>query len=156
MDDIGIARMVHVLAIVLWIGGVAFVTTVVLPSVRRLSDASEAVRRFEEIEHRFAWQARVLTVAAVLSGLYMAHRLDAWHRFANIGDWWLHAMVLVWALYSFVLFVAEPLFLSRWFSRRAAAAPRAMLALAARFHWALLIFSLATIAAGILGARGML
>jgi hypothetical protein len=33
--DIVIARIVHVLAVVLWIGGVGFVTTVLFPAVRR-------------------------------------------------------------------------------------------------------------------------
>jgi len=156
MDDVGIARIVHVLAIVLWIGGVAFVTTIVVPVLRRMDDAADAVKRFEAIEHRFARQARILTVIAALSGLYMTHRLDAWHRFANLGDWWMHAMVLIWLIYTFVLFVAEPLFLNRWFARRARAAPRATLALAGRLHWVLLTLSLAAIASAILGARGLL
>ena len=36
MDDVAVARALHVLSIVLWIGGVGFVTTVLLPGVRRL------------------------------------------------------------------------------------------------------------------------
>jgi len=34
MDDLAVARALHVLAVVIWIGGVAMVTMVVLPSVR--------------------------------------------------------------------------------------------------------------------------
>ena len=30
-----IARVIHILGIVLWIGGVAFVTTVLIPSIRK-------------------------------------------------------------------------------------------------------------------------
>jgi uncharacterized membrane protein len=33
MDDVTIARALHVLSVVLWIGGVGFVTTVLLPTV---------------------------------------------------------------------------------------------------------------------------
>ena len=33
--DVVVARTIHVLAIVLWIGGVGFVTTVLMPAVRR-------------------------------------------------------------------------------------------------------------------------
>lgn len=33
MDDVTIALAIHVLAIVLWIGGVAMVTTILLPPV---------------------------------------------------------------------------------------------------------------------------
>lgn len=35
MDGITIARAIHVLAVLLWIGGVAFVTLVLMPSIRR-------------------------------------------------------------------------------------------------------------------------
>ncbi len=34
MDDFIIARVIHVVAVLFWIGGVAFVTLVVMPSVR--------------------------------------------------------------------------------------------------------------------------
>jgi hypothetical protein len=37
MNDVTVARALHVLSIVLWIGGVGFVTTVLLPGVRRLA-----------------------------------------------------------------------------------------------------------------------
>jgi uncharacterized membrane protein len=35
MDDVVIARAFHVLAVVIWIGGVAIVTMAVLPAARR-------------------------------------------------------------------------------------------------------------------------
>jgi uncharacterized membrane protein len=35
MNDLAIARAIHVLAVVVWIGGVTMVTTVILPVVRR-------------------------------------------------------------------------------------------------------------------------
>ena len=43
MDDVTIARAFHVLAVVLWIGGVAFVTTVLLPAVREAKASAERV-----------------------------------------------------------------------------------------------------------------
>ncbi len=36
MYDLAIARILHILGVVLWIGGVAFVTTVLLPTVKQL------------------------------------------------------------------------------------------------------------------------
>jgi len=36
MDGLIAARVVHVLGVVLWIGGVALVTTVLLPATRRM------------------------------------------------------------------------------------------------------------------------
>ena len=38
MDDVAIARALHVLAVVLWIGGVGLVTTALLPALRRMPD----------------------------------------------------------------------------------------------------------------------
>ena len=35
MDDIAVARALHVLAVVIWIGGVSMATTVMLPAIRR-------------------------------------------------------------------------------------------------------------------------
>ncbi len=43
MDEVNIARAVHVLGVVLWIGGVGFATTVLLPAVRRMKDPLEPV-----------------------------------------------------------------------------------------------------------------
>jgi uncharacterized membrane protein len=35
MDNLAITRSLHALAIIIWIGGVAMVTMVVLPAIRR-------------------------------------------------------------------------------------------------------------------------
>ncbi|HEX7970449.1 MAG TPA: hypothetical protein VF502_19655, partial [Stellaceae bacterium] len=89
MDDVTLVRAVHVLAVILWIGGVAFVTTVVLPAVRRTREPGERLAFFDAIERRFAAQARVTTVLVGLSGLYMLARLDLWDRFLSAGFWWM-------------------------------------------------------------------
>ena len=56
------------LGVILWIGGVLFVTTVLIPSVRQMKDPAERVAFFEVVEGRFAWQARVTTLLTGLSG----------------------------------------------------------------------------------------
>lgn len=156
MDDLTLARALHVLAIVHWIGGVSLVTLVLLPGLIRTQEPSERPALFEMIEGRFAWQARLSTLLAGLSGFYMTHRLDAWDRFADPAFWWMHAMVAVWAIFTFVLYVAEPLFLHRWFHERARAAPEATFALVLNLHRLLLTVSLITVAASVLGAHGAL
>lgn len=156
MDDLTIARALHVLAVVHWIGGVSLVTAVILPAVRRLAEPERRLAVFEAIEGRFSSQARVSVTVAGLSGFYMVHRLDAWERFAEAGYWWMHAMVLIWAVFTVVLFVAEPLFLHAWFRRRAEEAPEATLALIQRAHWVLLTLSGVTVGAAVLGAHGLL
>jgi hypothetical protein len=154
MDDTTIARALHVLGVVLWIGGVGFVTTVLLPSVRRMKSPAERVAFFETVERSFAWQARGTTLLVGLSGFYMAYRWDLWDRFRDPGYWWMHAMVLVWAVFSAMLFIAEPLFLHRWFLERAARLPEETFALIQRLHWVLLAVSLITVLGAVAGSHG--
>ena len=83
MDDVVIARALHVLFVVIWIGGVSMATTVVLPAVRRGDLGENWLQAFQAIEHRFAWQARTAIVIVGLTGVYMTWRLDLWDRSAR-------------------------------------------------------------------------
>src|SRR4051812_32552868 len=105
MDDITIARIIHVIAVVLWIGGVAMVTTVLLPAIRKFKSADERVAFFELLERRFAWQAWATTLAAGASGFYMLHRLKLWSEIFSVQYWWLDAMIAVWLIFTMMLFV---------------------------------------------------
>jgi len=140
--------------VVLWIGGVAMVTTVILPAVKRLASADDRIALFESIEHRFAWQARVTTLVTGLSGFYMIHRLNAWERFTLPSFWWMHAMVLVWVLFTLMLFVLEPLVLRRLFLHQAATNPQRVFAVMQFMHWVLLMLSLLTVAGAVAGSHG--
>jgi uncharacterized membrane protein len=156
MPDLAIARALHVLGVVFWIGGVAMVTTVLLPATRRLKTSRERIEFFNAVEHGFAMQARITTLLTGASGLYLVYRLGLWHRFALVEYWWMHAMVLVWAVFTLMLFVIEPLFLHRWFSRRATRDPDSTFALVVRMHRVLLALSLVTVAGAVAGSHGYL
>ncbi len=156
MDEIAIARALHVFAVVLWIGGVSFVTTVLLPAVRRFKSPEERLTFFDAIERRFAWQARITTLLAGLTGFYMLMRLDLWDRFLSVNYWWMHAMVIVWLIFTVMLFVAEPLILHRWLQARAKTDPEATFTLIERLHLILLILSLATVLGAVAGSHGLL
>lgn len=156
MDGWTVARVLHVVGVVLWIGGVAMVTTVLLPATRRLKTPQERVAFFENIERGFAAQSRITTLITGLSGFYLVHRLDLWERFTRSEFWWMHAMVAVWALFTLVLFVLEPLILNRWFIERARHRPESTFRLVARLHWVLLGVSLVTVAGAVAGSHGYL
>ncbi len=151
MDE-AIARAIHVIAVLLWVGGVAFVTTIVLPVLRRSREPAERLALFRAIEQRFAPQARVTTLLAGLSGLYMLFRLDLWDRFLSPSFWWMHAMVIVWLLFAAMLFVAEPLGLHR----RHTGEPATHLARIERLHRVLLALSLITLFGAVAGSHGLL
>lgn len=154
MDDVIAARALHVLAVVIWIGGVSMATTVALPAVRRGDLGQDRLQAFQAIERRFAWQARTAIVLVGLTGFYMTWRLDLWDRFRNADFWWMHAMVCVWLLFAFVLFVAEPFILHRHFSKWARAEPGAAFAWLERAHWVLLVLSIVTIIGAVAGSQG--
>jgi len=154
MNEFVFARVLHVLGVVLWIGGVAMVTTVLLPAVAQMKSAAERVEFFERIERRFATQARYTTLLVGLSGFYLVHLLDAWNRFAEPRFWWMHAMVLVWLMFTLMLFVLEPLVLQRQFKQRAQRHPEKTFALIQRMHWLLLSLSLIAVAGAVAGSHG--
>jgi uncharacterized membrane protein len=155
VTDIVLARVLHVLAVVLWIGGVGMVTTVLLPGIRRSYPPPERFAVFHALEQRFARQARITTVIAGVSGFYMAWRLDLWDRFRSAGFWWMHAMVLIWGIFTLMLFVIEPLLLERLLARRAASAPEATYRKVEWLHRALLTLSLLTVAGAVAGSLGV-
>jgi uncharacterized membrane protein len=84
-DDFALARAIHVLALVHWIGGLSAVTTIILPRARALPDAKDAVAAFEGFERRFAQQVRVSILFVGLSGFYMIVKLDGWDRFGRLS-----------------------------------------------------------------------
>ena len=113
MGDITIARAIHVLAVMFWIGGVAFVTLVVMPFIRRAHPPADRLAAFHKLEGSFAAQARIWVLLTGVSGFWMVYRAQMWDRFADPRFWWMHAMVGLWAIFAAMLFVIEPLFLHR-------------------------------------------
>ena len=152
MNDFILARAIHVLSVVMWIGGVAFVTTVAMPAIRRASPAAERLAAFHRFESRFSWQARVWVLLAGASGLWMIWRTDMWSRFQDGQYWWMHAMVCLWAVFALMLFVIEPLFLHRRMER--AADPARMFTRMEWMHRVLLALALVTVAAAVMGSHG--
>lgn len=156
MIDFALARVLHVLGVVLWIGGVAMVTMVLLPATRRLKTTEERVALFEQIESRFATQSRITTLVTALSGFYMVYMLHAWDRFADLHYWWMTAMVVVWLIFTLMLFVLEPLVLHRRLVERARHDPVGTFTRIQWLHWFLLIISLITMAGAVAGSHAWL
>ncbi len=156
MGSLVFARVVHVLCVVLWIGGVAFVTTVLIPALRKIPSEAERFELFDRLESRFALQARVTTLLAGASGLYMLHVMGAWGRYLDPSYWWVHMMTLVWFAFTVVLFALEPLFLHRWFAEAAKRDSERAFRILHRMHWILLTLSAVAVAGAVAGSRGYL
>ncbi len=96
MEYFTLARVIHVIAVILWIGGVSMVTTVLIPAIKKMKSKEERIATFEMIEGKFAIQAKITTLLTGLSGFYMLYALDGWNRYLDYKFWWIHAMTLVW------------------------------------------------------------
>ncbi len=152
MDDLILARVLHVMAVVAWFGGVWFVTLVVLPAVRRSELPGKRVEAFHRIEARFAPQAGFWVLLTGASGFWMTWKMDLWSRFSDQAYWWMWAMLLVWGLFMLILFIAEPFFIhpilrradhdGRWFARSQV------------MHVVLATLGALTIAGAVAGAHG--
>jgi uncharacterized membrane protein len=153
LDDIELARALHVLFVTHWIGGVAFITLVALPLARASDDAGKGWALFEAIEKRFSVQVRWSIPFAGATGLWMAWRLDLWAQFADPTFWWLDAMALVWALFMLIVFVVEPIAHAR-LAAEAAHDPGSVLRRLGRAHAVLLAAAIVTILGAVAGAHG--
>jgi uncharacterized membrane protein len=152
-QELAIVRALHVLGVVIWIGGVVFVTTVLLPGLAGDYAPARRLQAFHRLEGRFTWVARVCVAVVGVTGFWMTRRLELWPRFSDPTAWWMHAMVGVWAIFALILFVAEPLVLHRRMahSRDPARTFRRLMLM----HWFLLGASLVAVFGAVAGAHGM-
>lgn len=153
MDDYTIARIVHVVAVLMWIGGVAFVTTVIMPALHRDREAADRLAAFHRIENGFALQAKIWVLLAGASGFWMVWRTEMWSRFADRHFWWMWTMLLVWLVFMIMLFILEPLFLHK----RMAASPQPQLDFQRmeRAHRILLLASVIATIGAVGGSHGL-
>lgn len=149
-----LARAVHVLSVIHWIGGVAFVTLVVLP-LARVASSGRRLALFAAVEHRFSAQVKISVPLAGLSGFYMVGRLDAWPRLLDPSQWWLGAMVALWLAFMVILFVVEPVLGGRFLDPEQAD-PDTTLRHVQRAHGLLLGLASVVAASAVLGAHGLL
>ncbi len=47
MEYFTLARVIHVIAVILWIGGVSMVTTVLIPAIKKMKSKEERIATFE-------------------------------------------------------------------------------------------------------------
>lgn len=148
-----VARILHIIGVVWWIGGVTLVTTALLPMMVTMPDRTEGVRLFHAVEGRFARQARWLVALVGISGLYLA---GSWERLTQPESWWLYPMMAVWGAFAILLLVLEPLLLRKHFLCLALNNPDGTLRRVLLAHRVLLGLSWIAIGCAVAGSHGML
>jgi hypothetical protein len=137
-----VALIIHVISIIVWIGGVAFVTMVTFPMIQRGSSSLEQVMMFQGTEHRFGKIAKTMVILAGLSGLYLIKV-----KGMSFGVWF---MIILWAVYASLLFGLEKMIFKKLFGKPSEQIDtKKIFALLQGFHWIVLTLSFLAVAAGI-------
>jgi len=148
-----ILLIIHLICIIVWIGGVAFVTTVVFPMMYRTEGSLEKALLFQGVEHRFAGMVRWLVAVTGATGLWLLlaeYGVSILFQTRGIG---ILIMIFAWTLYTVVL-LSE-----RWIFGKLFADPekidmdRALRGINA-MHWILLLASFSAVAGGVWFAHG--
>ncbi len=153
-----IMHLIHILFVILWIGGLGFVTMMVFPVIFKTPEPLQKVLLFQRIEHRFAKLAKTYNAIVGASGIVMLIE-TGWHRalFTKAGIP-LTFMVLVWVFWAVMLFGLEPLVIKKMLDNMMKRGEEmdidSIFARMNRMHWALLVLSLLASAAGALTAHG--
>ena len=151
-------HIIHLLTVIIWIGGLGFITIIVLPMLIKWDDPLQKALTFQSIEHRFAPIARVYNVITGVTGFVMVY-LTGWHKlYLTTKGIPLLIMTLIWFLWFVMLFGLEPLVVKKMLDRMANSGVKmeieTIFARMNRMHWVLMMLSLAASIAGIIFAHG--
>jgi len=137
-----VALTIHVLSIIIWIGGVAFVTMVTFPMILRMDKSLEMVMMFQGTEHRFGKIAKVMVILAGLSGLYLINE-----KGTSFGVW---LMIVIWSLYAALLFGLEKMIFKKLFGQPSNDMDtKKVFNILQTFHWVVLGLSCLAVIAGV-------
>ncbi len=153
-DFFVMARVLHIIGVVLWIGGIAFLALVLVPTLRTLPEPEKSFKVFAAVEGRFKGQAKIVTLITGLSGFFMLFWLDAWDRYLDLSFWWVHLMTLIWVFFTLLLFVIEPVLIKRNVHEKAMSNPAATFKFVNRMLMVLTTLSLIAILGAITGVHG--
>lgn len=144
---------VHVIAVVLWIGGVAFMTMVVFPMIMRMENSLEKVLFFQGVEHRFAKIAKTSVVVVGVTGVLLLYMTGEWNimfKASGIGP---TLMAIVWLFYVLVLMFEGRLFKAIFRGEAQQDTAKVFYRLSV-FHWVILGLSLLAVGVGIWAGHG--
>ncbi|MCC6544173.1 MAG: hypothetical protein IT392_06670 [Nitrospirae bacterium] len=150
-------HIIHLLTVIIWIGGLSFITIIIIPMLIKWDDPLQKVLTFQRIEHRFAPVARVYNVITGLTGFVMVY-LTGWHKlYLTAKGLPLLIMTLIWLIWFIMLFGLEPLIVKKMLDRMVKSGVKieieAVFSRMNAMHWILLTLSLAASVAGIVFAH---
>lgn len=139
---------IHVTVVVLWIGGVSFVTIIIFPMLLKMEESLEKVLMFQRVESVFARLARYYAWIVGPTGfviLYLKGLLPQLFTSKAIGP---SIMLLVWIFYTLVLTFEKKVFAIVFSDPKKYNAEK-VFAFLARGHWIIMGVSLAAVFFGV-------
>jgi uncharacterized membrane protein len=150
---IAILTAIHILGVVIWIGGVAFVTMTVFPMILRMESSLEKMLFFQGIEHRFAKIAKICVLLVGMTGFLLLYLTEEWKIMFTIKGLSPTFMFLVWIFYVLILLFEARLF-KVIFKGDAQKDTSKIFYRLTIFHWVILVLSFSAIFIGVLSAHG--
>ncbi len=146
-----LSAVLHVIGVVIWIGGVAFVTVVLFPMIHALDDPMEKALLFQRVEHRFAKIARLMIVIVGVTGLYNLYGKGLYLLLPTREGWWLDLMIGVFTAYALLIFGLEKALFKKIFKDIKNLNADQIFFRMTLFHWVVLALSLLAVAGGVIG-----
>jgi len=143
----------HVTTIVLWIGGVAFVTIIIFPMLLGMEDSFEKVLMFQRVENKFARHARYYAGIAGITGGILLSITGQYKELFTRNTVGVSFMLLVWLFYALVLIFEKTVFGVLFSDPKKLDASKIFFRLNV-FHWAILGLSLAAVFIGVWSGHG--
>ena len=141
-----IAVTLHIMSVVVWIGGVTFVTLITFPMILRMDKSLEMVMMFQGTEHRFVKIAKAMVILAGLSGFYLLYEKGL--STAVI------IMIVIWAVYASLIFGLEKILFAKLFGKPEDRKDmKQVFKILQIFHWVVLALSFIAIGAGVYEAH---
>jgi len=146
-----LSAAIHVVGVVIWIGGVAFVTIILFPMIQEMENPLEKALLFQKVEHRFARLVRVVIVVVGITGAYNLHARGLYSIMTSPEGFWLDLMIGVYAVYALLIFGLEKALFKRIFKETQNLDADRIFRHMSTFHWVVLTFSLLAVAGGVMG-----
>jgi len=143
-----ILLIIHVICVIIWIGGVAFVTMVIFPMVYRTEGSLEKALLFQGVEHRFAGMVKWLIALVGATGFWLLSAKYGFFILREPRGFGVLIMLFAWTLYTAVLLFERTLF-GKLFADPEKIDMNKALRMINVMHWFLLVISFSAVAGGV-------
>ncbi len=143
-----ILLIIHTICVIVWIGGVTFVTTVIFPMMYMSDGSLEKALMFQRVEHRFAGMVKWLIAIVGITGFWILYAKYGFGILAQARGIGIAIMIFAWALYTIVLLSERKIF-GRIFADPEKIDMDQALRLINIMHWFLVIISYTAVASGV-------